>query len=253
MATGAPLLRRLLSSPYYRVALPTLRHFNFARSSAYDWAAYYLERMNVTVKGIVDVGAFDGAIALHLADMFPHAEIYSFEPTPATFAQLERAARRQPRIRPFRYAVSDRNGAAELNVNRSPGTNSLLAVQHSDEMTAILGAGGEMLERVACETIRLDDFLSQQPSFTCQLLKTDTQGFDLHVLRGARQALESTVRVVISEFRFFSPAYAGDSSLLATIDAALAEMGFHLVGIPSISPHPESRRAFEADGVWVRG
>ncbi len=252
MLSNTLSLKRLLSSPYYRLALPLLRRFHFARPSAFDWAAYHLERLNVPVTGILDVGAFDGTIALHLANLFPRAEIFSFEPAPASFALLEKTARQQPRIKPFRFAVGETNGQSFLNINRSPGTNSLLPIQPSRELEAVLGNGGETVERVPCETIRLDDFLPQHHTFHCALLKTDTQGFDLHVLRGAAYALQHSIRAVITEFRFYANAYQNDTSRLSSLDEYLATLGFQLMCVPSISPHPESRRAFEADGVWIR-
>jgi hypothetical protein len=119
-----------------------------------------------------------------------------------------------------------------------------------------LGTGGETLERVGVETVRLDDFLQERgtahPGFRCVLLKTDTQGFDLEVLRGARETLTQSVRAVIAEIRFFSPAYEGDMSLLEPMDTFLSGLGFELFCIPAISPHPETHRAFEADALWLR-
>lgn len=245
-------MRRLLSFPYYQLALPFLRRMNLARPSAFDWAAYYLGKLNIPITGVIDAGAFDGAISLHMANLYAAAEIFAFEPAPQTYALLEHAAKTQPRIKSFPFALSDQNGRAELNINRAPGTNSILQVQQSDEMRAVLGTGGETLERVPIEMRRLDDFLQAYPSFRPTLLKTDTQGFDLNVLRGAKQTLSTSVRAVIAEVRFFTPAYEGDTSLLEPMDNYLSAHGFELVSVPSISPNPETRRAFEADALWIR-
>lgn len=245
-------MRRLLSFPYYQLALPFLRRLNFARPSAFDWAAYYLGKLNVPIAGVIDAGAFDGTISLHMADLYPAAEIFAFEPAPQTFTLLQRAIQKQPRIKPFPFALSDQNGHAALNVNRAPGTNSILSVHQSTEMQAVLGTGGDTLAQVPIETRCLDDFLKQYPGFRPTLLKTDTQGFDLNVLRGARHTLQTSIRAVIAEIRFFSPAYNGDTSLLETIDTYLSELGFELVCVPSISPNPQTHRAFEADGLWIR-
>jgi FkbM family methyltransferase len=243
------VFHRFFGVPYYQIALPLLRRLNFARPSAFDWAAYYLQERHIPVTGIVDAGAFE-------ADLFPSARIYAFEPSPASFARLEQAIRRAPRITAFPLALGDRNGRAELNVNRSPGTNSLLPILPSDEMRAVLGTGGEMVERVSVETVRLDDFLQREQNkrgeLRCTVLKSDTQGFELNVLRGARETLQQSICAVIAEIRFFSPAYQGDTSMLETIDAFLAELGFELQCIPSISPHPVTHRAFEADALWIR-
>jgi len=253
MASRRTLLNRLLTRPYYQWALPILRRNNLARPSAYDWAAYYLQRAGLRVQGIADVGAYDGTIALHLAHLFPNAQIAAFEPAPDSFRQLQVNVRSCSRIRAYPFAISDRNGQAVLNINRSPQTNSLLTVAQSPEMDAVLGEGAAMLEQVTCETRRLDDFCAEHPELRFDLLKTDTQGLELDVLHGAERTLRDSVRAVIAEFRFFADAYEGDSGRLETLDSYLAGLGFQLVSIPSISPNPSTRRAFEADGVWLRG
>lgn len=244
--------RPILSFPYYQLVLPFLRRMNLARPSAYDWAAYYLAKHHIPITGIVDVGAFEGQVSVNMAELFPNVPIYSFEPSSAAFAQLARTAQKHPRIKPFQLALSDQNGRAPFNLNRAPVTNSILPILQSDEIQSVLGTGGDKLEQVSVETIRLDDFLKFHASFHPTLLKTDTQGFDLNVLKGAHQTLQSSIHAVISEVRFFSSAYEGDTSLLQNIDTYLAELGFYLVTIPSIAPNPATLRAFEADGVWVR-
>jgi len=57
---------------------------------------------------------------------------------------------------------------------------------------------------------------------------------------------------VIAEFRFFTPAYEGDTSMLQQLDAFLADLGFRLICIPGCTNHIDKRTAFEADGLWFR-
>ncbi|MBI4674570.1 MAG: FkbM family methyltransferase [Chloroflexi bacterium] len=245
-------VKRALALPFYRGLLPLLRRAGFARPSAYDWAAFYLQRNRIPVTYIADVGAYDGETAAHLLALFPNAVAYAFEPAPATFAALESRARRQSRLKPFRLALSNQVGIAVLNVNRSPGTNSFLNSLHSPEMELQLQGGAETLERVECPMTTLDEFLAAHPEFQPQLLKTDTQGFDLHVLEGARATLKNHVRAVVAEVRFAYPAYQDDTSRLDTLDAFLAAQGFRLFGIPAATAHRATHRAMEADALWVR-
>lgn len=245
-------VKRTLAFPFYRGALPLLRRAGFARPSAYDWAAFYLQRNHVVVRGIADIGAFDGTTAAHLCALFPDATVYAFEPAPATFAALEARARRSTRIKPFRLALSNQSATGILHINRSPGTNSFLPSLDTPEMESLLQGGNETLERIEFPMTTLDDFLAADSEFQPQLVKTDTQGFDLQVLQGARNALKNSVRAVVSEVRFAQPAYEGDSSLLEILDAFLSDLGFRLFCIPAVSPHRVTHRALEADAVWVR-
>jgi FkbM family methyltransferase len=245
-------LKRALALPFYRGALPFLRRAGFARPSAYDWAAYYLERNRITVSYIADIGAFDGTTASHLTALFPRATVFAFEPAPITFAALETRANREKRIKPFPFALSNKSGTAVLNVNRSPGTNSLLPSLHTPAVDMLMQGGNETQERVECRMTTLDEFVANHPGFQPQLLKTDTQGFDLHVLEGSRRALERSVRAVVAEVRFSQPAYEADASLFEMLDAFLATVNFRLFCIPAVSAHRLTHRAMEADALWVR-
>ncbi len=245
-------LKRALALPFYCGVLPLLRRAGFARPSAFDWAAFYLERNKVRVTCIADVGAFDGGTAAHLLDLFPRATVYCFEPAPATFAALQDRARRQARLKPLQLAISNQVGTAVLNVNRSPGTNSFLDSMRSPEMEIQLQGGAETLARVECPMTTLDAFAAEHPLFQPQFLKTDTQGLDLRVLEGARGILKMHVRAVVSEVRFSYAAYQGDTSKFEVLDAFLAEQGFHLFCIPGATFHRATHRAMEADALWVR-
>lgn len=244
--------KKYLSVPFYQLLLPLLRKAKFVRPCVYDWAAYELERNNIQVTGVVDGGAYDGTVSLLLARLFPRATIYAFEPSPDSFAMLQKSITHQRRIKPIQSALSNVTDQKMLNINKVGVTNSLLPADVNDDAQEQFQGWAETIEKTAVQTITLDDFLCQAKDFKPQLLKLDVQGYELYALQGAQAALQDSIRAVVAEFRFFTPAYEGDTSMLQRLDAFLADLGFRLSCIPACTNHIDKRTVFEADGLWVR-
>src|SRR5437763_14619067 len=60
---------------------------------------------DITIKCVLDVGAFDGRSAVDFLAAFPDAEIHSFEPHPESYAKLKAIG--NPRLRAYQLAISD--------------------------------------------------------------------------------------------------------------------------------------------------
>jgi FkbM family methyltransferase len=181
--------------------------------------------------------------------MFPLAKIYAFEPTPSTFRTLTRMVEHEPRIRPFRVALADRNGTASINNNVLPSTNSLLESGRSADAADMFWGRGDIVSRSTIETVALDDFAARNMGH-CDFLKLDLQGYEVNALRGARRLLREQIRAVVSEVRF-KALYENDK-LFGDIDASLAENGFRLSLISEVTHQPKDGTAYEANALWVR-
>ena len=126
---------------------------------------------------ILDVGANVGQTSLALAARFPDSRIHAFEPVSATFAQLKANTALTPQITCHNLALSDRSGSAKVRVVPLSLVNSL-------QRGAAIGADQAAVE----ETLTLgtvDEFAARHGLAAIDILKTDTEGHDLAVLRGA--------------------------------------------------------------------
>jgi FkbM family methyltransferase len=145
---------------------------------------------------IVDVGANVGrwsaamlAAALR-AGRLGDLDLSAFEPSAYTFDRLTVALNGQG-VSLRRMAVSDRPGSSVLHVIApGAGTNSLHA--RSD-------AAGGLTEEVT--TITLDAYADQTGLEKIALVKIDTEGHDLAVLRGA-QKLFAGHRIAVAQFEY---------------------------------------------------
>jgi FkbM family methyltransferase len=152
---------------------------------------------------IVDVGANEGQTAERWATTFGNATIWACEPASEPFAKL--VARRLPRTKPFRVALSDAAGEAEFYTNDFSTLGSLLPIEPRFEYGRPAGT-----ERV--QTERLDEFVRRNDIRTIDVLKIDTQGSEMRVLEGAKGLLSSArVKAVLCELEF-EPIYRGQAS-----------------------------------------
>jgi FkbM family methyltransferase len=185
------------------------------------------------VETIFDVGAYNGSSAARYRKRFPAARVYAFEPFEASYNDLAAvAARSGGMILPFRAAVGAEAGTANLHVNKSAQTNSMLA---NDPGLAKTFNIPEMwpVREAPVNVVTLDGFCDEHRIDRIDLLKMDIQGFELQALRGGRRLLERrAIRLIFCEV-IFAPLYQGQASY-HDVAAYLAGFGYELYGLYSM-------------------
>ena len=77
---------------------------------------------------IFDVGAHYGETAEEYKEIFPRADVYSFEPFAESFAVLQQNAAKMAGVHAINLALSDFIGEAAFHSNVGCSTNSLLPI-----------------------------------------------------------------------------------------------------------------------------
>jgi len=149
-------------------------------------------------KLIVDGGASIGDTSMKLSKLFPFAIVHAFEPFPKFYHILEDICKKNPRIIPYDFALSNVETTDSLNVNKSEGTNSLFRSSvskdhpHHDLLAPV--------SKVDVFTKKLDNLF---PTETIDILKLDLQGGEYNTLIGATNLLTSNrVKSIICEIIF---------------------------------------------------
>jgi len=144
---------------------------------------------------IFDVGANLGQTAKQYAHAFPEAQIHSFEPSPSTFALLQANCSSYPKVACWNYGVGAQDGTLELLENDCSDMSSFL------EPSAF--SIGHVTKRTTANVVSLDSFAKQHDIHFIHLLKSDTQGFDFEVFKGAKQLMNSKqIGLIYFEFIF---------------------------------------------------
>jgi len=105
---------------------------------------------------IFDVGANKGQTARRYRSKFPTAEIYCFEPFPASIAELKRQFSNDQKIHIVPKAVAQEKGVSTFYVNEFDATNSLFPRPTSDRRYYPRFAGPK--GTIEVEVIGLDEF-----------------------------------------------------------------------------------------------
>lgn len=224
-----------------RLAKATLSHFGYelgkkapGRScnsfpiDPYEAQLQLIKKLKKTDISILDVGANRGQTARRYRSKFPTAEIYCFEPFPASIAELQKQFSDDQNIHIVPKAVAQEKGVATFYVNEFDATNSLLPRPKSDRRYYPKSAGPK--ETIEVEVTNIDEFLRVSHISAVDILKFDIQGGELNALRGAISLLESErVSLIYTEIMFIAH-YEG-APLFHQIWSFLAEFGYSLFDI----------------------
>jgi FkbM family methyltransferase len=149
--------------------------------------------------------------------LFPWLQhIYLFEPLPGPLQALHALAARDPRIRVFPVAVSDRDGVANFNVASNDGESSSLLQ---------LGSHRELFPQVTMQstlqvpTRRLDSVLVEHGLPLPDVMIVDVQGAEYLVLKSLSPALLDGLRLLYTEVSL-EPVYES-AGLLSDVEALL--------------------------------
>lgn len=190
----------------------------------------------------IDVGAHVGAFSRELICSELYGRVIAFEPNPDNLVELEALAATQQTLAVERMAISDFDGTMDFHHDDNTATGSLLAYDHNYETKGVP-------RKMRVPVVTLDGYLSRDPALApVALVKIDTQGHDLAVIRGAYRTLESDRPFVIAEV-IYLPLYEGQSSPQSIFEA-MAAQGYETYTLFNIHATVEGRMAF-ADALFV--
>ena len=174
--------------------------------------------VNLDVRTVIDVGANKGRAARRFRRLFPEARVHCVEPIPRLCRRLEQWAETQgDAVRVFELALARAPSERPLYVHRQSDILSTLAVPAPGEAARYepIPVRVETLDRLAAE-------LSVAPEV---LVKLDTEGLDLEVIRGGEETLRRAAAVIV-EAAFYPNADGEGAPTFEDIAAALRDLGY---------------------------
>lgn len=242
----------------------------FDRKRSIEGALIWAGSSSGTPRNAVDVGANVGQTLNAFVGWWPGIQVLSLEPLQEAFARLQILASKigdQSEI--ANVGVSDKPGSLTLNASKTQSTNSSFKKFNKSAETVKahrglrgrpshleLGDEDDYQTEVLVDT--LDNILGPNSSFRSaklcskiglDLLKIDTQGWELHVLNGAKDVLSNT-QVVLTEWQFDD--LYGTPPPLHELDKNLSEHGFRLWDVSHIYKDLNQMRTLWIDLVYVK-
>ncbi|MDP1955365.1 MAG: FkbM family methyltransferase [Polaromonas sp.] len=196
---------------------------------------------------LLDIGAHKGYWSENAASLLRYhkaqGHVHAFEPTSSTYSYLAEKFLGSQVVTANKIAMSDRSGESDFFIaGELAGTNSLLKKD------------GARVETV--NTMRLDDFLLMHQIEHVLLVKSDTEGHDLSVLRGAAETLQ---KGLIDAWQFeYNHRWITGRSFLKDVFDFIVDKPYLLGklygnGIETYEQwHPELERFFESNYVLIR-
>jgi FkbM family methyltransferase len=130
---------------------------------------------------IFDVGANEGQSIAKYSQWFDKYQITAFEPSPNSFKFIQAQFGNNPNIQLEQLAVGDSEGVQDFGVFGSGHVNDSFLKPMWDD---------PKLNYVPVNVTSLDAYLTKKKIHHIDLLKIDTQGYDLKVLHGSKSALK---------------------------------------------------------------
>ncbi len=168
---------------------------------------------------LFDVGANIGQTAWAMLGAFRTPIIRSFEPSPSTFTILQKEMANRSSVILEPIALGESVGVMPFHVTQDHSVNDSLLAPTWD-------AKGTVVE-VRVDTV--DNYCTTHSIEKIHLLKVDAQGYDLHVLKGARKMLDSKRIQLFCVEANFETMYEGQATLRDLL-AYADEVGYRLVG-----------------------
>ena len=248
MANAAFKAMRTLSA---RVGLPIIPEW---RLDKWDQSSHLAQLFDLlAIDCVLDVGANIGQyhefLRLHLEY---RGEIVSFEPVREMYEQIERASAEDPEWSVHRLGLGESDQPATINVLAERTLTSLLPrnEQNLRSMGYEKYVKETELDRTEdIEVRRLDGLIdSIVPPGRRVFLKSDTQGYDMHVVRGATGCLDRILGIQIE--LPVREVYQGAGNYLESL-AELTDMGFDPTAFFPVQ-RDRTLRAINIDAVMIR-
>lgn len=172
--------------------------------------------------------------------------LISFEPIPHAAARIRATAGDESTWQVRECAVDDVRGKASFNIMAGDQFSSLLAP--SKEFEGRFYGQHKVQKTVDVDVITLGDAVADAPSFARGLLKLDTQGTELRLLRGGVDSLSRFPAIQLEVG--FQALYDGEGSYAEVVDQ-LDGWGYRLCGLfPNNQGH--FPHLLEMDAVFLR-
>lgn len=192
----------------------------------------YLPRL--TYRHVIDAGANRGSFTDAFLLLHQPQRVVLVEAIPELAESLRARYAGDPRISVVSGALSDRNGEAQFEINRSEASSSLLPIdsRNSEWFARDLSVA----RSIQVPTITLPELMRREAMETVDLLKLDLQGAERLVLTGGNEIL-NRVQVIYTEI-FFEQLYVG-AWLFWDMNEFLSHRGFKLCGLSNIVHAPD--------------
>ena len=199
---------------------------------------------------IFDAGASEGSTVTKYKSLYPAAAIHAFEPQPDSFQKLRATVSAMKEIYCSNVALSAIQGTDIFYKTSGYAASSLLAPVRTG---SFIDDHTGLAERYEVRLEKLDDYAKSRNIVHIDILKMDTQGNELNILKGGEELLKRGAISLIYTEVWFIKAYE-DQPFYEDIALYLRQFDYLPFGLYNI--HRDLRlngKNLWADAIFVKG
>ena len=153
-------------------------------------------KLGKKVDFVLDVGCHRGETIKILNSTFHVNKIYGFEPSKENFSFLRKTKEKNNNVVLFNFACGELNETKKLKFSIESSSSTINEINYESKyykIKKLLLLGFKKKDMFIDEKVlvkRLDEFLLKENIANIDLLKIDTEGYELNVLKGASGVLK---------------------------------------------------------------
>ena len=161
---------------------------------------------NNNISTLIDVGSHKGEYINSIKKKFDVQTIYGFEPNPEIFRILKKKTDGK-NINVLNYGISEKKGKVKFYKNLETSSSSINKLNKESKyykkkyFLLNFFNSKEVETKIDIDVIRLDEFFKSKKLGIIDLIKIDTEGFELKVLKSLGEKIKN-VKIIHFEHHF---------------------------------------------------
>ena len=212
---------------------------------------------------ILDVGANNGSSLVEFKKWWPSSKVHCFEPQSECWDELDDLSNEFTNVRINKFALGNKNdeskefyshdlntGISGFNKINIESKDSIDLSKLSNDSKSLENHKKTINHKRNVQVKRLDEYIKNDKNLNqIDLLKIDTQGFELEILEGLGTELNK-VKILITELMFYD--YYEKSLSFYELESILRPFKFSLYDINHVAKNPMNGRTDWIDVIYVQ-
>ena len=212
---------------------------------------------------ILDVGANNGSSLVEFKKWWPNSKVHCFEPQSECWDELDDLSNEFTNVHINKFALGNKNdeskefyshdlntGISGFNKINIESKDSIDLSKLSNDSKSLENHKKTINHKRNVQVKRLDEYIKNDKNINqIDLLKIDTQGFELEILEGLGTELNK-VRILITELMFYD--YYEKSLSFYELESILRPFNFSLYDINHVAKNPMNGRTDWIDVIYVQ-
>ena len=157
---------------------------------------------NRSIKTIIDVGAHKGEFAQNALQIESVNKIIAFEPQKKIFSLLKEKFSNNDKVVLNNFALSEKVEKRIMKINKMTATSTLNHEINDSSLyfkfkSFLLYQKNSIIDEEEIDTTTFDVFFNEEKFKENTLLKIDTEGYEMQVLKGSEQKIKEIKYILI--------------------------------------------------------